>query len=324
MALGALGRRRRACTARGWCSAAATTCSTWCCGWPWGGAARRRCWRSSCWWSGRSRCGCCRQAAKAPAVVGCVVLGSVTLLAVPVLGRFGERSDNPTLLDRNYTAGLAGPRRAGRRRRGHGLARRLTAQIEAEVSVARVLVVDDDPTVREVVVSYLRAADHEVVEAGRRRDRPGAAPRGPARPRRARPDAARHRRDRGLSAAARGRRRPGDHADRARRGDRPGARARGRRRRLRHEAVQPARARPARRLGAAPGGRAHRAAPAGRRRPRGRRGRPRGVPRRASRSRSPAASSTCCASCSPTRARRTPATSCSSRSGAGRSATSRR
>jgi DNA-binding response OmpR family regulator len=32
--------------------------------------------------------------------------------------------------------------------------------------VARVLVVDDDPTVREVVVSYLRAADHEVVEVG--------------------------------------------------------------------------------------------------------------------------------------------------------------
>jgi DNA-binding response OmpR family regulator len=31
--------------------------------------------------------------------------------------------------------------------------------------VARVLVVDDDRTVREVVVSYLRAHDHEVVEA---------------------------------------------------------------------------------------------------------------------------------------------------------------
>jgi DNA-binding response OmpR family regulator len=31
--------------------------------------------------------------------------------------------------------------------------------------VARVLVVDDDPTVREVVVSYLRAAQHEVLEA---------------------------------------------------------------------------------------------------------------------------------------------------------------
>jgi DNA-binding response OmpR family regulator len=33
------------------------------------------------------------------------------------------------------------------------------------VTVARVLVVDDDPTVREVVVSYLRAHEHEVVEA---------------------------------------------------------------------------------------------------------------------------------------------------------------
>ena len=43
--------------------------------------------------------------AKAPAVVGFVVLGSVTLLAVPVLGRFGARSDNPTLLDRDYTVG---------------------------------------------------------------------------------------------------------------------------------------------------------------------------------------------------------------------------
>jgi hypothetical protein len=44
-------------------------------------------------------------AARAPAVVGFVVLGPVTLLAVPVLGRFGARADNPTLLDRDYTAG---------------------------------------------------------------------------------------------------------------------------------------------------------------------------------------------------------------------------
>ena len=43
--------------------------------------------------------------AKAPAVVGFVVLGSVTLLAVPVLGRFGARPDNPSLLDRDYTVG---------------------------------------------------------------------------------------------------------------------------------------------------------------------------------------------------------------------------
>jgi DNA-binding response OmpR family regulator len=34
------------------------------------------------------------------------------------------------------------------------------------VTVARVLVVDDDPTVREVVVTYLRASGHEVDEAG--------------------------------------------------------------------------------------------------------------------------------------------------------------
>ena len=34
-----------------------------------------------------------------------VVLGSVTLLAVPTLGRFGAKADNPTLLDRPYGAG---------------------------------------------------------------------------------------------------------------------------------------------------------------------------------------------------------------------------
>ena len=44
-------------------------------------------------------------AARAPAVVGAVVLGSVTLMAVPVLGRFGARPDDPTLLDRDYTVG---------------------------------------------------------------------------------------------------------------------------------------------------------------------------------------------------------------------------
>ncbi|GGL36465.1 hypothetical protein H9L10_14705 [Phycicoccus endophyticus] len=34
-----------------------------------------------------------------------VVLGPLTLVAVPVLGRFGARADNPTLLDRPYLAG---------------------------------------------------------------------------------------------------------------------------------------------------------------------------------------------------------------------------
>jgi hypothetical protein len=44
-------------------------------------------------------------AARAPVAVGAVVLGSVTLLAIPVLGRFGARGDNPTLLDRPYGTG---------------------------------------------------------------------------------------------------------------------------------------------------------------------------------------------------------------------------
>jgi hypothetical protein len=37
-----------------------------------------------------------------PAVVGLVVLMSVTLMALPVLGRSGARSDVPSLLDRSY------------------------------------------------------------------------------------------------------------------------------------------------------------------------------------------------------------------------------
>ena len=44
-------------------------------------------------------------AARAPAAAALVVLGAVTLLAVPVLGRFGARPDNATLLDRDYVAG---------------------------------------------------------------------------------------------------------------------------------------------------------------------------------------------------------------------------
>ncbi len=42
---------------------------------------------------------------RGPAAAGAVVLGTVTLTAVPVLGRFGARADNPTLLDRDYASG---------------------------------------------------------------------------------------------------------------------------------------------------------------------------------------------------------------------------
>ena len=43
----------------------------------------------------------------APWVVGLVVLVPVTLVGIPVLGRFGARADNPTLLDRPYWFGWA-------------------------------------------------------------------------------------------------------------------------------------------------------------------------------------------------------------------------
>ncbi|MGY0538988.1 hypothetical protein ACW14X_15860 [Nocardioides sp. YJ-D4] len=40
------------------------------------------------------------------AVTVLVLLGPATLIAIPVLGRFGAKRDNPTLLDRDYTQGL--------------------------------------------------------------------------------------------------------------------------------------------------------------------------------------------------------------------------
>ena len=42
---------------------------------------------------------------RAPVVGGLVVLGTVTLMAVPVLGGWGANADNPTILDRNYPVG---------------------------------------------------------------------------------------------------------------------------------------------------------------------------------------------------------------------------
>lgn len=42
------------------------------------------------------------------AVTVLVLLGPTVLVAIPVLGRFGAKPDNPTLLDRDYTLGLLG------------------------------------------------------------------------------------------------------------------------------------------------------------------------------------------------------------------------
>jgi hypothetical protein len=43
--------------------------------------------------------------ARTRVVVALVVLATVTVTAIPVLGRWGARPDNPTLLDRNYVFG---------------------------------------------------------------------------------------------------------------------------------------------------------------------------------------------------------------------------
>lgn len=45
---------------------------------------------------------------RSPFVVVFIALGSLTLVAIPVLGRFGARPDNPSLLDRPYVAGWLG------------------------------------------------------------------------------------------------------------------------------------------------------------------------------------------------------------------------
>ena len=42
---------------------------------------------------------------RAPSAAGLIVLGTITLTAIPVLSGNGERPDNPTLLDRDYEAG---------------------------------------------------------------------------------------------------------------------------------------------------------------------------------------------------------------------------
>lgn len=42
---------------------------------------------------------------RASAVVVLIVLGTATIFAIPVLGGFGERPDNPSLLNRHYWVG---------------------------------------------------------------------------------------------------------------------------------------------------------------------------------------------------------------------------
>ena len=103
-------------------------------------------------------------AARVPAATALVVLGAVDAprgpRARPLRRAPGQRHAARSRLH----GGLVRARRPRPPRHRGGHARTL-ATAAGKVTVARVLVVDDDPTVREVVVSYLRAHEHEVVEA---------------------------------------------------------------------------------------------------------------------------------------------------------------
>ena len=134
----------------------------------------------------------------------------------------------------------------------HAAAATLTA-MAAKATAPKILVVDDDVRLRDLLSRYLDRAGLPGRHAPRRaRARQEAAAR-PAASRRARPDAARRGRARRVPAAARRRRDGADHhADREGRGRRSHRRARDGRRRLSAEAVQSARARRAHPRGAAP------------------------------------------------------------------------
>ena len=129
--------------------------------------------------------------------------------------------------------------------------------------MAAVLVVDDDPTVREVVITYLTKAGHTVTSAADGNEALASVAKSP-------PELVvldlmlpGRRRARGVPPLAREQRHSRDHADGQGHRQRPGRGPGARRRRLRHQAVQPARARAAGRLGAASYGQS-RARPAAR------------------------------------------------------------
>ena len=160
----------------------------------------------------------------------------------PRSDRFGDRPEVLTVRSRTAASpGAAGVAAAYRRRcASTERRRRLRKRRSGLTGQSRVLVVDDDDTVREVLRRYLTRDGHEVLEAADgitglslvRSQQPGSAG--------ARPDAARHGRARGLPGDPPHLDRPGDHADRAGPGIRSGGRPGVRRRRLRRQTVQPA------------------------------------------------------------------------------------
>ena len=216
----------------------------------------------------RSRCsssspGCCSGSASATHAFR---FASTVVLHDGLMYVSRDPARRPSLpradLPRNPPRAPRDDARDRRRAVGGATSREMEARMS---SMTTVLVVDDEPIVRDVVVRYL--APRRLHDArGRRRRRRAAADRdGRAGARRSRRDAARHRRARALPLDPQPLRPAGDHAYRARRGGRPDRRPRAWRRRLRDEAVLAARARDAR---------AHRASPLAAARPR----RPSGSP----------------------------------------------
>ena len=113
-----------------------------------------------------------------------------------------------------------------------------------------VLVVDDEPIVRDVVVRYLERDGFRTLDGGRRSAARALIEGRRAEPGRPRSDASRDRWARALPLDPRPVEPARDHADRARRGDRPHRRARARRRRLPRQAFLAARACSPRAIGA--------------------------------------------------------------------------
>ena len=184
-----------------------------------------------------------------------------------------------------------------------------------ERMTSRILVVDDDTALAEMIGIVLRTEGFDPVVLRRRRRGARRVPRVEARPRPARPDAARHGRHRGLHSHPRRVRHADHHAHRQDRHRRRREGPRVGRRRLHRQAVQPEGARRPHPHPAAAGARpvdetlAHR-------RPHGRRRGPRGAPRRRPASPSRRSSSSCCSRSPRSRSRCSPARCCSSRCGA--------
>ena len=196
-----------------------------------------------------------------------------------------------------------------------------SARTEADrtMSGERVLVVDDEPIVTEVVQRYLIREGYQVQVAADGRVGAARGPRRRTRPGGPRSDAARDRRPGGLPAASGREQRPDHHADGQGRGERQDPRPRAGRGRLPDQAVQPRRADRPGQGGAAPHpGRRARRLP--RRRASGSAGcgsTPAAGPSSAtaSRSTSPPRSSTCSTSWPAAPARSSPASSCWTTSG---------